>query len=252
MQDDFATPSGDGTPSSPKETEEEYRARLEASRRKMEEFDRHQREWDEKARSRKKAEEERERREKAERKSQKAAQEAEKLRSDKEAKQAQEQAKMDKQKEEELARRRDKRAALRARAAEQVRGYQGVYWNVHKALAIYTNTCEDFDNLSFRNGDVIIFETVPWPVLHRPGTFGVENIDWDSVEAFFRECKRILSHSDYFELLDRSRKRFHPDRWKARKVFDNVDDVEERTCMELAATTVAQALAPLLEEAKGQ
>ncbi|KLO04293.1 hypothetical protein SCHPADRAFT_840822, partial [Schizopora paradoxa] len=113
--------------------------------------------------------------------------------------------------------------------------------------------CAAFDSSNFIRGEAVtIFESIPWPMLSRPGTFGVEDIDWASVEAFFLHVRHHIPSKEFRELVEKSHKRFHPDRWRSRRVLASVDDEEEKECLEVAANTVAQALTPLWQELTGR
>lgn len=125
-------------------------------------------------------------------------------------------------------------------------------WTVHAALKRFKIQSEAFDKLNFFRGDVIVFETIPWPVLKRPNSFGVEDIDWTAVESFFKEVSLYLNVDEYAKFVEKSHKRFHPDRWKSRRVLACVEDEEEKECLEVAANTVAQAITPLWQEVTGR
>lgn len=125
-------------------------------------------------------------------------------------------------------------------------------WTTARALVRYRALSEKFDHADFHGGAALVFGSVPWPVLYRPGTFGVEDIDWESVEAFFEQVRKTLSMAEYKTLVERSHKRFHPDRWRARKVLRSIADEEEKECLEIAANAVAQALSPLWQQATGR
>ena len=110
---------------------------------------------------------------------------------------------------------------------------------------------ETFDAAKFTKENPVEFEIIPWPVLHSPVTLRVEDIDWASVEAFFEAARRYLRTQDYKVFVEKSHKRFHPDRWRARGVLKSLEDEELRGSLEVAANTVAQALTPLWREMRG-
>ncbi|KAI0031725.1 hypothetical protein K488DRAFT_29307, partial [Vararia minispora EC-137] len=66
------------------------------------------------------------------------------------------------------------------------------------------------------NGASLAFHDIPWPVLNAPLSFGIEDIDWGAVEAFFAAARVRLRWQDYVVLIERSHRRFHPDRWRSR------------------------------------
>ncbi|KAH9931122.1 uncharacterized protein BXZ73DRAFT_90200 [Epithele typhae] len=76
------------------------------------------------------------------------------------------------------------------------------------------------------------FEAIPWPVLLSPVMLRVEDIDWAAA------------------VVEKSHKRFHPDRWRARGVLKSVADETERGILEVAATTVSQALTPIWKDTR--
>ena len=108
-----------------------------------------------------------------------------------------------------------------------------------------------FDSAKFTPENPVQFSTVPWPVLHKPSHFTVEDVDWSSVEAFFHSVRAHMRSQDYKAFVEKSHRRFHPDRWRARRVLQCIEDEELRACLEVAANTVAQAITPLWREIKG-
>ena len=86
----------------------------------------------------------------------------------------------------------------------------------------------------------------------RPGTFAVEDIDWTAVETFFRRVRSLLTTPDYQKLVEKSHRRFHPDRWHSRRVLQSVQNEEEKECLEAAAITVSQALTPIWQDVTGR
>jgi hypothetical protein len=109
---------------------------------------------------------------------------------------------------------------------------------------------DEFDAAKFTSGQPITFHDIPWPVLHAPSRLTVEDVDWLAVETFFATAKPHMRLQDYKEFVEKSHRRFHPDRWRARKIWTAVTDEEERGCLEVAANTVAQALTPIWRAAK--
>lgn len=244
-------------------------AELEASRRKLAELEADRPLWEEAARQRaaQEADEER-RRDTAARQARQAADEAAR-----QAQQAAEEARRSQRAAEEAARREAKaaeqerikeeeereRVALRMRREEVRREARAGFgrwrylpWSNDASYDHFVKASEQFDKLDFRKGDVVVFETIPWPMLTRPGTFFVEDITWQAVEKFF-ECARYYNTTSQFrDLVEKAHKRFHPDRWRSRRVLNCVEDGEEKACLEMAANTVAQALTPLWKEVTGR
>jgi hypothetical protein len=87
-------------------------------------------------------------------------------------------------------------------------------------------------------------------VLHHPSRLTVEDVDWSAVERFFATVKTSMRPQDYKDFVERSHRRFHPDRWRARKLWSAIRDDVERSCLEVAANTVAQAITPIWREVK--
>ncbi|CDO72534.1 hypothetical protein BN946_scf184983.g17 [Trametes cinnabarina] len=120
-----------------------------------------------------------------------------------------------------------------------------------RAIERYKTLSEEFDSAKFTSENPVMFETIPWPVLHSPVSLRVEDIDWSSVEDFFAAARRHMRPQDYKVFVEKSHKRFHPDRWRARGVLKSIEDEELRGCLEVAANTVAQALTPIWREVRG-
>jgi hypothetical protein len=51
---------------------------------------------------------------------------------------------------------------------------------------------------------------------------------------------------DYRVFIEKSHRRFHPDRWSARGLLDAIREDDVRAMIEVAANTVAQALTPVV------
>ena len=124
-------------------------------------------------------------------------------------------------------------------------------WTNGRALERYKMLSEEFDTAKFTPENPVDFESIPWPVLLSPVTLRLEDIDWSAVEAFFEAAKKHLRTQDYKVFVEKSHKRFHPDRWRARGILKSIADEELRNCLEVAANTVAQALTPIWRAMKG-
>jgi hypothetical protein len=157
---------------------------------------------------------------------------------------------------------REVRAEAERRAAEEERRQQeqrqrrqrqrweSGTWTSHRALERYRIMSEEFDTARFTPDQPITFLDVQWPVLHSPSRITVEDIDWSAVERFFATVRTHMRSQDYKDFVEKSHRRFHPDRWRARKVWLAVRDDVERNCLEVAANTVAQAITPIWREVK--
>lgn len=145
---------------------------------------------------------------------------------------------------------RMKRDSARIQAKNEQRRWFMGHWNASAALDRFRSLSDKFDQANFHKGDVVIFETIPWPLLLRPGTYGPEDIEWRGVEEFFEEAKRRMRINEFASLVEKCHKRFHPDRWRSRRVLQAVIDEEEKECLEIAGNTVSQAMTPLWQELK--
>ena len=125
-------------------------------------------------------------------------------------------------------------------------------WTTTQALDRYKILCQSFDTTRFSpDNEPLTFDDIPWPILHAPNTFSVEDIDWATVEQFFMAVKPyVRDGSEYKAFIERSHRRFHPDRWRSRRLLTSIVDGAERDVIEVAANTVAQSLTPLWREAK--
>ncbi|KAL4254994.1 hypothetical protein ABKN59_003930 [Abortiporus biennis] len=124
-------------------------------------------------------------------------------------------------------------------------------WTTQRALERYKTLADTFDTAKFTPENPFCFEDIPWPVLHRPMRYSVEDIDWGTVESFFVAVKPHMRSQDYKIFVEKSHRRFHPDRWRARRVLLSMVDDEIRAGIEVAANTVAQAITPLWREVRG-
>ncbi|KAI0675338.1 hypothetical protein C8Q78DRAFT_538315 [Trametes maxima] len=235
----------------PQTVDEEVRrqAEIEESRRKLAELERDRPLWEQEAQkrsARERADEEVLRARKLEERQRAAAAAAEeryrRQRAEEAAAEAERRARQDRER---IEREREQR-----RQRERERWSYGM-WTPVRAIERYKALSETFDATKFTPEDPVLFETVPWPVLHSPVTLRVEDIEWAAVEEFFAAAKRHMRTQDYKAFVEKSHKRFHPDRWRARGVLKSVSDEEHRGCLEVAANTVAQALTPIWRDVRG-
>ncbi|KAI9459090.1 hypothetical protein F5148DRAFT_1287215 [Russula earlei] len=218
-----------------------HEERIAESRRKIAELERDRPLWEaaERARERQEREEEEERR--AEHERRRRREEAEALAR---AERKRLEAERERQAEAEAA-----EAAKRRREAQRARWARGP-WTSQRALERYRVLCESFDETA--KPASLTFEDIPWPTLRAPFAFGPEDIDWSAVEAFFHTVRGHMRAQDYRAFVEKSHRRFHPDRWSARGLLAAIGDDDARGMIEVAANTVAQALTPLWREARGQ
>ncbi|KDQ53479.1 hypothetical protein JAAARDRAFT_161530 [Jaapia argillacea MUCL 33604] len=240
-------PPESGPPAPEPDDEAKRQAVIEESRRKLADLERDRPIWEQAQRERVAAAERalaEERRKLAER--QRQAQ-LEREKAEREQKR--------REQEQEAARRREQqeREERSRRMRQQKERWSYGLWTTQRALERYKVLAEAFDSTKFtRSSEPLSFDLVPWPVLHSPVTFTVEDIDWTSVENFFAEVKRHMRGQDYKTFVEKSHRRFHPDRWRGRGLFDAVLKEDHRSELEVAANTVAQAITPIWREAKGR
>ncbi|KAF8218107.1 hypothetical protein K438DRAFT_1531113, partial [Mycena galopus ATCC 62051] len=75
-----------------------------------------------------------------------------------------------------------------------------------------------FEKIKFSEGQPLTFGIIPWPVLVDPLDLEIEQIDWNTVEAFFTRAKIQLAANvaEYNGLVEKVHRLFHPDKWKSR------------------------------------
>ncbi|KAH7929878.1 hypothetical protein BV22DRAFT_1125410 [Leucogyrophana mollusca] len=222
-------------------------AELAESIRKLQELNKDRPLWEAHRRQR----EARERAEEAERvakaEARRKAEAAQKKRHDEEAERDRKRAQL----EAETRRVEEENRQRQHRQRKQRERWEAGPWTIHRALERYKVLSEDFDNAKFAPDQPLGFHDIPWPVLTPPSRFTVEDVDWSAVEKFFETVRDHMRPQDYKTFVEKSHRRFHPDRWRARKVWSAVRDEVERGYLEVAANTVAQAITPLWREVKG-
>lgn len=78
-----------------------------------------------------------------------------------------------------------------------------------------------------------------------------DGIEWNAVEQFFSAVEPLMSMpGEYKLLLEKTHRRFHPDKWRARGMMNSVLDEELRKKLEGAGNIVAQAVTPLWLKSK--
>jgi hypothetical protein len=256
------------------EVERERLARIAESRRKMAELEQDRPIWEAKARERAQSEQADELRrqqeaaraaeeEAASRRSQQpkeswrkrqerlVREEAERMRKESEARR-EEARRAEAEKREEARRRAEAERRAAAEAAQRRARFSG-RWTARQALKHYEEVSETFDARARPSlDDPLLFKEVPWPLLANPLTIAVEDVSWEAVEAFFTAAKGFLRHQEYTHLLDRSAKRFHPDRWRSKGMFASIADEAMRGSMEVAVDAIAQAVVPLWKKARDE
>ncbi|KAJ6534540.1 hypothetical protein B0H10DRAFT_1692741, partial [Mycena sp. CBHHK59/15] len=64
----------------------------------------------------------------------------------------------------------------------------------------------------FSEAQPLTFYVVPWPVLTTPLNLTMDEIQWDSVDAFFQALQGEVSRTECVDLLGELQRLFHPDR----------------------------------------
>lgn len=101
----------------------------------------------------------------------------------------------------------------------------------------------EFATIKFDEKQPLTFWSIPWPILN-PRKATPEDITWEMVESFFAEV-RFIAPNEYRSILKTTHRSFHPDKWRAKRILQSVQDPETRASLEAAGNIVAQALTPL-------
>jgi hypothetical protein len=140
------------------------------------------------------------------------------------------------------------RESQRCRARDQ--RFCNPLWSPSFALKRFQAVCDEFDTITFSEQQPLVFENVPWPVLHRPDSLNVSTIDWSAVEIFFRQFRAQLPLPAYKDLVEKTHRRFHPDRWSSRGILVTVFLLDVREKIREAGNIVSQAITPIWCESK--
>jgi len=215
----------------------ERRTAIEESRRKLAELEADRPLWEEQAKKRLAHERAEEIARKARREARKQA----------EAMQAEAERRAKKQRDAEAE--RERKDALKAEREEKARRQRSSHqpwgpgpWTPQRAIEQYKVVSDIFDTKKFTESDPLTMDAIPWPILLAPNAFTLADINWITVENFCDFFHASVRPQDYASFIEKSVRRFHPDRWKSRSLLKTVNDVVERKCLEDAANTVAQAL----------
>jgi hypothetical protein len=135
-----------------------------------------------------------------------------------------------------------KRENLRCSTRDLERWPRNRRWTVQDALDRFQLLNEEFDALKFSNDMPLTVASVPWPVLCVPYDLVIKiHIEWKAVESFFLVIRTLLTPAQFGTLLEKTQRRFHPDRWRSRGLIATVLDERLREVMELAVNIVSQA-----------
>lgn len=143
---------------------------------------------------------------------------------------------------------REARIRLRQLDFDRFPHMQGRRWTSFDALERYGIVCEDFDNATFSVTQPLVTEAIPWPVFENPRSLVADLIEWGDVEAFFKFAWSCMSELEYQSFVEKSHRRFHPDRWRRR--LNTVAGEGEMARLEQAANKIAQALTPIWEKSR--
>jgi len=221
-------------PSSEDAAEDEA-ARLEESRRKMAALnvDRDQQREREKSY---RAEQDEARRSKAEaqRQQEEARQrkQAETLRKQREAEL------LESQQREKLAeqRRREQQEVRQRLEREQIerhRQWFNGHWSASRAIERFKVVSEFFQKAAFHPDTLPLTSIdIPWPTLSHPGETSARDVDYEAVSEFFRVAKMLIREQEYKSLMKITFQRFHPDRWRSKRLFQAILDEHERNEVE--------------------
>lgn len=210
--------------------EAERRAKIEESRRKLAQLEADRPLWEEEAKKRAI-------REKAEAEAQQAraaARKREEARRQEEcrARERQETEQRDNARQQE----RQERARREHERQQRQQRWSSGPWTPQRALEKYKAMSEYFDTTKFCDLEPLTVDSVPWPVLHPPSRFSVEDVQWTSVEEFFAVLKGQMRPQDFKIFVEKSHRRFHPDRWSSRSLLKSVVDEAERDSLEVGAS----------------
>ncbi|KAF7361885.1 RING-type domain-containing protein [Mycena venus] len=236
-------------PAAEVDAEAERQAFIAEARRKLAELEADKPLWEEEAKKRKKLEEQEQEAQRA-RIAERRAAEARKADEERKVKMEKERQQQAQVKEEARVRAGEERARRERERRQRNERWAYGPWTTQRALERYKTLSEIFDSTKFSPDDPITFDVVPWPIL--PVRFSVEDIDWAAVESFFNAVKPHMRSQDFASFVEKSHRRFHPDRWRSRGLLKSVADETERGCLEVAANTVAQALTPLWRDLTGR
>jgi hypothetical protein len=124
-------------------------------------------------------------------------------------------------------------------------------WSKESALSRFQLISDDFDSRRFSVEVPLTVGAIPWPILRVPFALDIKTeIDWKAVDDFFGAAKAAMTAQEYTALLEKSRKRFHPDRWRARKLFVTVMDEGMRVQLEAVVNIVSQAINSIVNTMK--
>ena len=106
-------------------------------------------------------------------------------------------------------------------------------WNSVRAIERYKVISAFFDKAKFSSSEGPLADIdIPWPTLRHPLGNTARDMDWESVTQFFSAVKVGLRGQAFNDFVKVSLQRFHPDRWKSRKLYPAIVDESERNEIE--------------------
>lgn len=106
-------------------------------------------------------------------------------------------------------------------------------WSSVRAIERYKVISAFFDKAKFSSSESPLADIdIPWPTLRHPHVNTARDMDWESVTQFFNAVKVGLRGQAFNDFVKVSLQRFHPDRWKSRKLYPAIVDESERNEIE--------------------
>ena len=124
------------------------------------------------------------------------------------------------------------------------------WWTIQHSLERFKLVSDEFDRVQFGETQPLTMWNIPWPTLDAPFDIDLESISWDMVDGFFEEIGFMMSTNDYRALVEKTHRRFHPDKWRSRRLLLSVRNEDLRKKLEAAGNIVAQAMTPLWRKSK--
>ncbi|KAG6820460.1 hypothetical protein H0H93_000214 [Arthromyces matolae] len=144
----------------------------------------------------------------------------------------------------------------------RVRDYnisQGKHWDSFLAMERFQVVLAEFETCKFSQEHPLTLENIPWPTLssivYNPKSltlgFYAEEITWEEVERFF-STMAFQCPNFYKEFVEKTHRMFHPDKWRARRILDTVQEPTLRKSLESAGNVVSQAITPIWRKSRGE
>lgn len=127
-------------------------------------------------------------------------------------------------------------------------------WTPHDALDRFIHVSTEFDDCQYSLDLPLVVASIPWPILMSPYRVDrlhpLKLVQWQAVEDFFMAVGPMMTVVQFGTLLEKSQKRFHPDRWRSRRLLTTVMNDELRETLEATGMIVSQAINHLVSEWK--